>query len=165
MGMSCPRLTMTPGEDDASYGGTWIGGELHDTLDISDGHTRRNDDDILRRSAVCIEIDIPADINCTTVELNDMTILRRRLPQRQESAEHHECYVSVSNTAVEFNDVVFRRRRLQRTEVFAEGVEEKCNAPRTDSVSAEWNNLSFHLCRRRSFAAEQSRYGGWRFST
>ena len=41
MGLSCPRLTMTPGEDDASYdGGTQIGGELHDTLDISDGHTR-----------------------------------------------------------------------------------------------------------------------------
>ena len=34
--------------------------------------------------------------------------------------------------------------------MFAEGVEEKCNAPRTDYVSAEWNNLSFHLCRRRS---------------
>ena len=29
-------------------------------------------------------------------------------------------------------------------------MEEKCNAPRTDSVSAERNNLSFHLCRRRS---------------
>ena len=56
MDTNCPRLTMTPGEDDASYGGTQIGGDLHDTLDISDGHTRRKDDDILRRSAVCVEI-------------------------------------------------------------------------------------------------------------
>ena len=124
MNTNCPRLTMTPGEDDASYGGTQIGGELHDTLD-SDGHTRRKDDDILRRSSVCVEIDIPADMNCTAVELNDVTILRRRLPQRQDSVEHPECYVSVSNTAVEFNDVGFRRRRLPLTEVFAEGVEEK----------------------------------------
>ena len=94
-------------------------------------------------STVCIEIDIPVEMNCIAVELNDVTILRRRLPQRQDSAEHHECYVSVSNTAVEFNDVVFRRRRLPRTEVFAEGVEEKYIAPRTDSVSAKQNNLTF----------------------
>ena len=131
------------GEGDASYRGTQIRGEVHDTVAISDGHTRRKDDDILRHSAVCVEIDIPADMNCTAVELNDMTILRRRLPQRQDSAEHHECYISVSNTAVEFNDVVFHRRRLPRTGVFAEGVEEKCIAPRTDSVSAEQNNLTF----------------------
>ena len=72
-----------------------------------------------------------------------MTILRRRLPQRQDSAEHHECYISVSNTGVKFNDVVFRRRRLPLTEVFAEGVGEKCFAPRTDSVSAEQDDLTF----------------------
>ena len=35
------------------------------------------------------------------------------------------------------------RRRLPRREVFAEGVEEKCIAPKTDSVSAEQNNLTF----------------------
>ena len=34
MDTNCPRLTMTPGEDDASYRGTRIGGELHDTLAI-----------------------------------------------------------------------------------------------------------------------------------
>ena len=44
-----------------------MGGELHDTLAISDGYTRRKDDDILHRSAVCVEIDIPADMNCTAV--------------------------------------------------------------------------------------------------
>ena len=143
MDTNCPRLTMTPGEGDASYRGTQIGGELHDTLAISDGHTRRKEDDILRRSAVCVEIVIPVDMNCTAVELNDVTILRRRLPRRQDLAEHDECYISVSNTAVEFNDVVFSRRRLPRTEVFAEGVEEKCIAPRTDSVSAEQNNMTF----------------------
>ena len=31
MDTNCPRLTMTPCEDDASYKGTQIGGELHDT--------------------------------------------------------------------------------------------------------------------------------------
>ena len=62
--------------------------------------------------AVCVGIDIPADMNCTVVELNEVTILRRRLPQRQDSAEHDECYISVSNTTVEFDDVVFRRWRL-----------------------------------------------------
>ena len=107
MDTSCPRLTMTPGEDDASYGGTQIRGELRDTLDISDGHIRRKDDDILRRSALCVEIVIPADMKGTRVELNDVTILRRRLPWRQDSAQHDECYTSVTNTAVEFNDVVF----------------------------------------------------------
>ena len=84
---NCPRLKMTPGEGDSSYKGTQIGGELHDTLAISDGHTRRKDDDIIRRSALCVEIDIPADMNCTAVELNDVAILRRRLPQGQDSAE------------------------------------------------------------------------------
>ena len=94
MDTNCPRLTMTPGEDDASYRGTQIGGELHDILAISDGHTRRKDDDILRRSAVCVEIDIPANMNCAEIELNDVTILRRRLPQRQDLAEHIDCYIS-----------------------------------------------------------------------
>ena len=86
---------------------------------------------------------IPVDRFCTKVELNDMTILRRRLPRRQDSAEHDECYISVSNTAAEFNDVVFRRRRLPRIEVFTEGVGERYIAPRTDSVSVEQNNLTF----------------------
>ena len=72
MDTNCPRLTMSPGEDDASYEGTQIGGELHDTLDISDGQTRRMDDDILCRSAVCVEIVILEDRNCTGVELNDV---------------------------------------------------------------------------------------------
>ena len=102
-----------------NYGGTRIGGDLHDTVAISDGHTRRKDEDILRRSAVCVEVDIPADMNCTVVELSDVTILRRRLPQGQDSAEHQECCISISNTAVEFNDVIFRWLRLPWTEVLA----------------------------------------------
>ena len=60
MDTNCPRLMMTPGECDASYRGTQIGCELHDTVAISDGYTRRKDDDILRRSAVYVEIDISA---------------------------------------------------------------------------------------------------------
>ena len=76
--------------------------------------------------------------------------------RRQDSAEHDECYIGVSAgrgktvvflevdyTAVELDDVVVRRRRFPRREVFAEGVEKRCIAPRTDSVSAEQNNLTF----------------------
>ena len=87
---------MTPGECDASYRGTQIGGDLHDTSAIPDGYTRRKDNSILRRSAVCDEISILAEMNCTAVELNDMTFLRQRLPRRQDSAEYDECYISVS---------------------------------------------------------------------
>ena len=86
---------MTPGE-----------GELHDTLANSDRHTRRKGNDILRRSAICVEIDIPVDMNCTAVGLNDVTILRRRLPQRQDSAEHNECYISHTQRK---NDDILRR--------------------------------------------------------
>ena len=88
-------------------------------------------------------------MNCTAVELSNVT-LWRKLPQRQDSAEHDECYIGVSSgrgkivvflevdyMAVELDDVVVRRRRLPQREVFAEGVEEKCIAPRTDSGSAE----------------------------
>ena len=95
MDTNYPRLTMTPGECDASYGGTQIGGDLHDTVAIPDGYTRRKDDSILRLSAVCDEIGISAEMNCTAVKLNDMTFLRRRLPRRQDSVEHDVCYISV----------------------------------------------------------------------
>ena len=57
---------------------------------ISDGHTGSTDVDIFRRSAVCVEVEIPADMDCAVVELSDVTILRRRSPQGQDSAEHQE---------------------------------------------------------------------------
>ena len=155
MNTNCPWLTMTPGECDVSYRGTQIGSALHDTLAIPDDYTRRKDDVILGRSAVCVEIDSSADMNCTAVELNNVT-LRRKLPQRQDSAEHDECYISVSAgcgevvvflevdcKAVELDDVVVRQQRLLRREVFVEGVEKKFITPRTDSGSAEQNNLTF----------------------
>ena len=98
---------------------------MHDIVAISDGHT------------------IPADMNCTVVELSDVTIIRWRLPQGQDSAEHQEYCISISNTAAEFNDVVFRRLRLPQTEVFAEGMEEKFIVPRTDTVSSEQEDRTF----------------------
>ena len=140
---NCPRLQMTPGEDDASHRGTRIGGDLQDTVAISDGHTGRKDVDIFRRSAVCVEVDIPVDMDHTVVELSEVTILRRRSPQGQDSAEHQEGCIGISNTAVEFNDGVFHRLRLPRTEVFAEGMEEKCIVPRTDTVSSEQEDRTF----------------------
>ena len=87
---NCPRLQMTPGEDDASHRGTRIGGDLQDTVAISNGHTEIKDVDIFRHSAVCVEVDIPADMDRTAVELSDVTILRRRSPQGQDSAGHQE---------------------------------------------------------------------------
>ena len=115
---NCPRLQMTPGEDDASHRGTRIGGDVHDTVAISDGHPGSKDVDIFRRSAVCVEVDIPADMDCTVVEMSDVTILRRRSPQGQDSAELQERCIGISKTAVEFNDGVFRLLRLPRTELF-----------------------------------------------
>ena len=139
-----PWLKMTPGEYDACYGGTPIGGDLHDTVAISDGHTRRKDEDILRRSAVCVEVDIQADMNFTVVELSDVTIIRQRLPQGQDSAEYQECCISISNTAVEFNDVVFPPAEITADRsVCPEGMEEKCIVPRTDTVSSEQEDRTF----------------------
>ena len=142
MNTSCPRLTMTPGEDDASYGGTQIGGELHDTLDISDGHTRRKDDDILRHSAVCIEIDIPADMNCTAVELNDVTILRRRLPQGQDSAEHYECYIS--HTRRKDDDILRHSAVCVEIDV---PVDMNCTTAPWDASSTQNDKLHEAMCR------------------
>ena len=88
-------------------------------------------------TVVCVEIDIPAEMNGTVIGMNDVSVLRRGLPQKQDSAEHRVCYVSVPNMAVELKVVVFRRRRSPRTELVAEGVEEKYIATRRDSVSAE----------------------------
>ena len=96
------RLTMTPGECHASYGGTQIRSDLrqtHDTSAIPDGYTRRKDDRILRRSAVCDKIFISAEMNCTAVELNNGTFLRQRLPQRQDSAAHDKSYLYISVSA------------------------------------------------------------------
>ena len=140
---NCPRLKMTPGEDDASHRCTWIGGDLQDTVAISNGHTGTKDVDIFCHSAICVEVDIPADMDRTAVELSDVTILRRRSPQGQDSAEHQEGCIDISNTAVEFNDGVFRRLRLPWTEVLAEGMEEKCIIPRTDTVSSEQEDRTF----------------------
>ena len=99
-----------------------------------------------------------------------MTFLRRRLLRRQDSAEHDECYISVSAgrskivvflkidyTTVELYNVVFRRRRLPRREVFAECVEEKCISPGADSVSAEQNKMTFRRPKspRRDVSTEQ----------
>ena len=69
-----------------------------------------------------------------------MTILRRRSPQGQDSAEHQEGCIGNSNTAVEFKDGAFRRLRLPRTELFAEGMEEKCVVFRLNKVRRNGSN-------------------------
>ena len=126
--MNCtnyPRLTTTPGECDASYGGTQIGGDLHGTLAIPDDYTKRKDDVSLARFAVCVEIDSSADMNCTAVELNNVT-LRRKSPQDVSTEQDMNC-VSVStsrikedSTAPEPYDHLCRRRSLPLNRVVAE---------------------------------------------
>ena len=72
-------------------------------------------------------------MNCTAVELNDVTFLRRRLPRRQDLADHDKSYNSVSAgrdmidvflnvdyTASKLYDVIFRRVRLPRRDVSSE---------------------------------------------
>ena len=128
---------MTPGEGDASYRSTNRSAERHTfrrTLSVSvmyclpcavaslpadKLYTPIQWDD----TAICVEIDIPADMNGTVIEMNDVSVLRRRLPQRQDSAEHHECYVSVPNMAVELNDEVaamWRKSILNRGQILCQ---------------------------------------------
>ena len=72
MDANCPQLTMTLGDEDASCRGTQTGGEVHDTLAVSDGNT--------------IVISGGTDY-VQKVDLNDMTIPRRKVPQMQDSVE------------------------------------------------------------------------------
>ena len=98
---NCPRLESTPGEDDASYRSTDWSAERHTsgrTLSVSGMNwwpcavallpadklyatIQRND------TAVCVEIDSPADMNDAVIEIDDEPILRRRLPHTEVFAE------------------------------------------------------------------------------
>ena len=73
---NCPRLKMTPGEGDAGYRSTQIGGELHDNLVISDWsaerHTfRRTLSVSVMYSLPCALASLPAE-NCV-LQYNGMT--------------------------------------------------------------------------------------------
>ena len=99
-----PRLTVTPGECYASYGGTQIRCDLrhtHDTSAVTDGYTVKPNYMILRRtsfhpenaSAECDENYISLEIDYAAVELNDLTFRRLRLPQSDVSTDRDENYV------------------------------------------------------------------------
>ena len=98
---NCPRLESTPGEGDASYRSTDWSAERHTsgrTLSVSGMNClpcvvallptdklyatiQRND------TAVCVEIDSPADMNDAVIRMDDEPILRRRLPRAEVFAE------------------------------------------------------------------------------
>ena len=93
---NCPRFESTPGEGDASYRSTDWTAERHTsgrTLSVSGRNCllcavallpatiQRND------TAVCVEIDSPADMNDAVMEMDDEPILRQRLPHTEVFAE------------------------------------------------------------------------------
>ena len=101
---NCPRLESTPGEDDASYISIdWSAGRHMSgrTLSVSGMNCllcavallpadklyatiQRN------YTAVCVEIDSPADMNDAVIEMDDEPILRWRLPHTEVFAESVE---------------------------------------------------------------------------
>ena len=85
---NCPRLEMTPGEGDASYRSTQIGGELHDTLVISDWsaerHTfRRTLSVSVMYSLPCAVASLPADKLYSPIQRDDTAVYVLRLIFRQ----------------------------------------------------------------------------------
>ena len=134
---NCPRLESTPGEGDASYRSTdWSAGRHTSgrTLSVSGMNClpcavallpadklyatiQRND------TAVCVEIDSPADMNDAVIDMDDEPILRRRLPRTEVFAEGVEekyiapCTDSMSTIQI---SLIFRRanpwRRVVSTE-------------------------------------------------
>ena len=107
---NCPQLESTPGEGDASYRSTdWSAGRhtSDQTLSVSGMNCllcamallpadklyatiQRND------TAVCVEIDSPADMNDAVIEMDDEPILRQKcLPKVwKKSIWHHVQIIS-----------------------------------------------------------------------
>ena len=134
---NCPRLESTPGEGDASYRSTDCSAERRTsgrTLSVSGMNClpcamsllptdklyatiQRND------TAVCVEIDSPADMKDAVIRINDEPILWWRLPRTEVVAEGVEkkyiapCTDSMSTIQ---NSLIFRRanpwRRVVSTE-------------------------------------------------
>ena len=174
-----PRLTVTPGEDHNSYGGTQIRCDLrhtHDTSAMTDGYTMKPNDMMIRRtsfhpenaSAEGDESCISPGIDSAAVELNNLTFRQLRLQRRNISAEREKNYVNVPAgrdeidgslnvdcMAVELNDVTFRQLRLPRRDISAEH-DGSYVPPEIDSAVVELNDLTFRRLRlpRRDVSAE-----------
>ena len=93
-------------------------------------------------SAACVEIDIPADMNCTAIELNDVTILQRRLPQMQDSVEHNECYIS--HTRRKDDDILRRSAVCVEIDV---PVDMNCTTAPWDAGGTQSDKLHEAMCR------------------
>ena len=160
---NCLRLESTPGEGDASYKSTDWSAERHTsgrTLSVSGRNClpcavallpadkryatiQRND------TAVCVDIDSPADMNDAVMEMDDEPILRQRLPRTEVVAESvEEKYIAPCTDSMSIiqNSLIFRRanpsRRVVPTEQDMHG-----SAVKGVSTVSEPCDL---LCHRRS---------------
>ena len=134
---NCPRLESTPGEGDDSYRSTDWSAERHmsgRTFSVSGMNclpcvvallpTDKLYATIQRNhTAVCVEIDSPADINDAVIEMDDEPILRRRLPSTEVVAGGvEEKYIApcTDSRSIIQNSQSFRRanpwRRVISTE-------------------------------------------------
>ena len=112
---NCPRLESTPGEGDASYRSTDWSVEGH-----TSGRTFSVSDMICLSCAVAL---LPTDKLYATIQPNDTPV-----------CIEIDSPADINDAVIVMDDEPILRRRLPRTEVFAEGVEEKCMAPCTHSM-------------------------------
>ena len=115
-----PRLESTPGEGDASYRSTdWS----------AEGHTSGRTFSVsVMNWLPCVVALLPTDKLYATIQRNDTPV-----------CIEIDSPADIDDAVIEMGDEPILRRRLPRTEVFAEGVEEKCMAPCTDSRSTIQN--------------------------
>ena len=121
---NCPRLESTPGEGDASYRSTDWSAEANKSgrsLSVSGMNWLP--------SAVAL---LPIDKLYATIQRNDT-------PVCIEIGSPGD----INDVVIVRDDEPILRRRLPHTKVFAEGVEEKCMAPCTDSRSSIQNSQIF----------------------
>ena len=139
---NCPRLESTPGEGDASYRSTDWSAERHmsgRTLSVSG-----------MNCLPCAMALLPTDKLYATIQRNDTPV-----------CVEIDSPADINDAVIEMIDEPILRRRLPRTEVFAEGVEEKCIAPCTDPVLTVQNRLIFRRANpwRRVVSTEQDIHG------
>ena len=139
---NCPRLESTPGEGDASDRSTdWS----------AKGHMSGRTFSVSGMNCLsCAVVLLPTDKLYATIQRIDTPV-----------------YIEIDSLA-DINDAVIvrddepiLRRRLPRTEVFAEGVEQKCMAPCTDSSSTIQNSQIFRRANpwRRVVSTEKDMHG------
>ena len=139
---NCPRLASIPGEGDAGYRCTdWS----------AEGHTSGRTFSVSGMNCLpCAVALLPTDKLYATIQRNDTPI-----------CIEIDSPADINDAVIEMDDEPILRRRLPHTEVFAEGVEEKCMAPCTDSRSTIQNSQIFRRANPwwRVISTEQDMHG------